>query len=195
MGLPVSPAMPYICAMPTLLNLIYRLPLEFIVRCFLLVSLAWLCARHRFGRRRWFLRGVWGFLTLWFAAVLWITVFSRSPGPADLPELIPFHSYRELFTDGHTEIIRSNFMNIALFYPAGLLTGSLLPDKLSRWQKLLFICALFASLSLAIEYAQFRFALGEPEADDVLHNTLGAVLGTLPIVLQKLLHDPAPPLP
>ena len=127
-------------------------------------------------------------MTIWVAATLWITIFSRSPEPAYSPEVIPFHSYRKLFATGITEIIRSNFMNVALFYPAGLLISSLLPENWSRIQKILFSGILLASFSFMIEYIQFLYALGEPEIDDVLHNTLGAVCGTIPIAFKEILR-------
>lgn len=41
-----------------------------------------------------------------------------------------------------------------------------------------------------IEYVQFFYALGEPEMDDVIHNTLGALLGTLPFIIKDILHSP-----
>lgn len=34
------------------------------------------------------------------------------------------------------------------------------------------------------------YALGEPEMDDVIHNTLGALLGTLPLIIKDILHSP-----
>lgn len=177
--------------MTTLLNQFYRLPLEFIAQCFLLLSLVWVCVRHRFSRCRWLRRGLWGILVLWTAAVLWITVFRRTPETGSPPELIPFHSYRELFMTGSREIIRTNFMNVALFYPAGLLTASLLPDPMPGWKKTLLAGVSFALFSLVIEYLQFAYALGKPEIDDVIHNTFGVLLGTLPIAFRDILHDPA----
>lgn len=83
-------------------------------------------------------------------------------------------------------------MNVALFYPAGLLAASLLPEKWSRCQKMLAVLLPFALLSMMIEYTQFRYALGESEIDDVIHNTFGAFIGALPIVWQDILHRPSP---
>lgn len=176
--------------MTTLLNLFYQLPLEFIAQCFLLASLAFLCVFQRFEHHRRLRCGMWVTLILWFVAALWITTFSRSPGPAHPVELVPFHSYRELHATGTREIIRTNFMNVALFYPAGLLTASLVPDHRPHWQKLLFAGIVFALFSLLIEYLQFTYALGEPEIDDVIHNLFGAILGMLPIIFRNILHDP-----
>ena len=105
---------------------------------------------------------------------------------AVLPDLIPFHSYLELFETGNDEILRTNFMNIALFYPAGLLLAPQFPENWPRNRKMLFVGIAFALLSVVIEYAQFRYSLGEPEIDDVIHNTFGAITGALPIVFQDI---------
>lgn len=176
--------------MTTLLNLFYQLPLEFIVQCFLLISLVYLCVFQHFEHCRWFRRGVWATLIAWIAAVLWITILSRTSGTVHPPELIPFHSYRKLLATGTTEIIRTNFMNIALFYPAGLLTASLFPQKWTCLRKIWSTAILFAMFSGVIEYVQFFYALGEPEMDDVIHNTLGALLGTIPFLAKDILHNP-----
>ncbi len=176
--------------MTALLNLFYRLPLEFIAQCFLLLSLVYICVHQRFSRCQWFRRGIWGALIVWIAVALWITIFRRSPGTLYRPELIPFHSYRELLATGVSEIMRTNFMNVALFYPAGLLVVSLLPESWSHCHKILSVGILLALFSLSIEYVQFSCALGEPEIDDVIHNTLGALLGTLPFIIKDILHSP-----
>lgn len=163
--------------------------MEFVAQCFLLLSLVYLLVGHRFAHCQWFCCGLWVTLTAWIAVTLWITVFRRSPSPAHLPELIPFHSYRELFASGKDEIIRTNFMNIALFYPAGLLAASLLPERWTNHHKILSVGMMLALFSLSIEYVQFSYALGEPEVDDVIHNTIGAILGTIPIVFKEILHN------
>lgn len=180
----------HFCSMTTLLNLFYRLPLEFVAQCFLLISLVWVCVRHRFAHCRWLRWGMWVVLIIWVAAALWITIFGRSSGTVRLPERIPFHSYRELFASGKDEIIRTNFMNVALFYPAGLLLASLLPESWTNCRKILAVGIMLALFSLSIEYVQFSYALGKPEIDDVIHNTIGAILGTIPIVFKEILHNP-----
>ena len=173
--------------MTALLNIFYQLPLELIALCFMILSfvylLIWKCLSHN-RRFRW---GICALLILWIAVTLWVTIFSRSPISASPPEFIPFHSYRKLFTTGITEIFRSNFMNIALFYPGGLLAASLLPEKWPHCQKVLTVLLLFALLSMRIEYTQLCYALGESEIDDVIHNTLGAFIGICPIIWQDIL--------
>lgn len=117
-------------------------------------------------------------------------MFSRSPDRAYRPEWIPFHSYRKLLATGVSEIIRTNFMNIVLFYPAGFLTASLLPEEWLCRQKLLTVGVLFSLFSLSIELGQFYYALGEPEIDDVIHNTAGAICGTIPVILKNIQYSP-----
>lgn len=183
------PVLP-VCFMSTFLNYFYRLPLEFVAQCFLLLSLVYLCVHRRFAGDRWFRCGIWIALIVWAAAVLWITALSRLPNPGYTPELIPFHSYREMFATGVSEIIRSNFMNVALFYPAGLLTASLFPKRWQHYHTIISVGILLALFSLSIEYIQFSFALGKPEIDDVIHNTIGAICGTIPFVFKDILHNP-----
>lgn len=154
----------------------------------LLAMLIGASALFLFARRAWGNRPVWKLallfgLTLWAAVVFCITVSGRNAYNAVTHSLVPFHSYWELINGGNPEILRSNFMNIALFYPAGLAFMSLLPRQLSSWCRILLTLALFAVLSSGIEYCQYAGALGNAEADDVIHNTLGAFLGSLLVLI------------
>lgn len=177
--------------MTTFLILFYKLPLDLIARAVLILTCIWLLLQQHCARQRWFRPGLWTMLLLWCAVVLWITILTRSPGTAHPPEWIPFHSYREVFTGGNEELLRSNFMNVVLFYPAGVLMASLLPESWSKGRKLLLIALAAALFSLAIEGGQLCLALGEPEIDDVIHNGVGAVLGAAPIAWKDCLHAPA----
>lgn len=117
---------------------------------------------------------------VWVAVIALATLTARIPTelPA-APQLIPFHSYRAVMAGGNKEILRSNFMNVVLFYPAGLLGCELLPKGWGRVKKVILTVALFALLSAGIEFCQYHFALGQAEVDDVIHNTLGAFIGAL----------------
>lgn len=68
-------------------------------------------------------------------------------------------------------------MNVLLFYPAGLLWAGLLPRRWPFGRMLVCTVLSFSLFSLGIELAQFGLGLGLGEMDDVLHNTLGALLG------------------
>ena len=121
--------------------------------------------------RRWLRPGLAAVFGIWLAAVLLTTIFSRTPrvGSANW---LPLDTYRRVLQGDTTELLRSALMNVALFFPAGLLSAALLPRGSGRRMVLGF--ALF---SLAIEVGQDLFQLGFAEMDDVLHNTLGAALG------------------
>lgn len=130
---------------------------------------------------RWFWKpGVLGLLAAWTAALVFQTLLLRSPNSAAAPVWQPFQSYAEaLRTGGQPELLRSNFMNIVLFYPAGLLAVSALPRHWHAAVKTALVPAVFAALSGAVELAQLHWGLGLAQTDDIIHNTLGAVLGSV----------------
>ena len=102
----------------------------------------------------------------YIAAVLWITLFSRI-GDGYRGFLLPFHSYVEILK-GNRQFLLENIGNVILFIPLGvaLKCGGMKDVKKAGF---------FASL--LIEVLQFTFALGTFECDDLIHNTIGAVIG------------------
>lgn len=119
-------------------------------------------------------------LITWLIITAFATLFDRIPDAENtLVVWIPFHSYYTTFAGGNPEVLRSNFMNVVLFYPAGLLACELLPKDWRRAQKLILTVVLFALLSAGIEVCQYHFALGQAEVDDVIHNTLGTLIGAM----------------
>ena len=102
----------------------------------------------------------------YIAAVLWITLFSRI-GDGYRRFLLPLHSYVEIWK-GNRQFLLENIGNVVLFIPLGvaLKCGGMKDVKKTGF---------FASL--LIEILQFTFALGTFECDDLIHNTLGAVIG------------------
>lgn len=91
---------------------------------------------------------------------------------------LPFHSYREVWQGASTEILRSNYMNVLLFYPVGFLFCALLPQTWPRPIRVLLPFVLLACLSGYVEYLQYTYELGRAEADDVIHNALGGLWGS-----------------
>ena len=72
------------------------------------------------------------------------------------------------------ELYRSMLMNVLLFFPIGLS----LPFVLGKWKLSVPVTVVLACLfSAGIEYLQYRYSLGRCEVDDVIMNTLGALLG------------------
>lgn len=102
----------------------------------------------------------------YIAAVLWITLFSRF-GDGYRRFLLPLHSYLEIWK-GEWSSLLENIGNVVLFIPLGIFLKWVGVGDVKR-------AGFFASL--LIEILQFTFALGTFECDDLIHNTLGAVIG------------------
>ena len=111
-------------------------------------------------------------------AILCQTLLLRTPEAHQTAPQPLFASYRALLDGGKPEILRSNLMNVLLFMPLGL-CGCLLWGKQTRgWQAAIVTAALLL-FSCGIEWAQFETGRGVCELDDILHNTLGGLLGSL----------------
>ena len=97
------------------------------------------------------------------------TVIFRATGATRQYDFHPFWSY------DRPELLVENFMNVIVFIPVGLLLGSWFMVKGSWAIALLIGC----SISLTIESLQFLFIKGFSEVDDVMHNTVGCLIGFL----------------
>jgi len=109
--------------------------------------------------------------------VLSVTLFNR---PAifctNNIELFPFASYRRAMrAPTHLAIleIRDIILNIAMFIPLGIF----LPIFYSAFRKFRITIPIAFLTSLAIEIAQIATCRGIFSTEDIIHNTLGAVLG------------------
>ena len=101
------------------------------------------------------------------------TVITRMTSESRQYDFHPFWSYRAI-QEGRVELLPENIMNALVFVPIGLLMGVALPNV--KWWGVLLI-GLF--LSVGIEALQFVFVKGFSEVDDVMHNTLGCLIGWL----------------
>lgn len=164
--------------------MIYRLSYTDTIYGCVLFSLVLVWLRRRYGQRIQPL--LWALLLTWSLSAIYLTIGSRDTAAIYRLNLIPFHSYREMVETGKREILRSNFMNVVLFYPAGLLFAMVLPKRWSIARRAVAAAAVFGLFSLAIELAQYCCLLGQAEIDDVIHNTLGALLGCLAISLENM---------
>ena len=105
--------------------------------------------------------------------IVWYTLLIREPrgaGGVFKPEL--FWAIREWIVNPTIESKKEAvqyLLNILFFIPYGLL----FPWK-DNWKRV-FVTALV--LSVCIELSQFIFNLGWCEVDDVISNTLGAMIG------------------
>lgn len=108
-------------------------------------------------------------LSLSIFIILWITLFSRL-GSDSRHFYPPLWSYRAI-VNGSGKALYEVVGNILLFIPVGVIAGLVL--RLKVWQ----VAVISFAVSLVIESCQWFFWLGSFEIDDLLHNTLGAVIG------------------
>lgn len=86
-------------------------------------------------------------------------------------ELSPFWSYAAI-QEGRIELFAENIMNVVVFIPVGLLL-CIAFKQMTWWKAILIGCG----ISVTIEALQFFFMRGFSELDDVMHNTLGCLIG------------------
>ena len=156
-----------------MLHYIYIRSFIGIITFMALALAAWGALPARVGARRW----RWGNLVLVLlitAAILYATLFSRAEGSTGLI-LTPFATFTTARVQ--PELYREMLMNIFLFFPLGLTLSNALPRRWHRWGRIALTTLVGYILSAGIEYAQYRYALGLAETDDVICNTMGAFLG------------------
>lgn len=112
-------------------------------------------------------------LSEWIALVLCATVIFRSTKAERGFRLIPFSSYWDFGPHSYLlEMIGQNLLNVLLFVPVGFLLGCGFLNM--TWKRALLTGC---GLSVVIEILQLLSHKGCCEVDDVLHNTLGCLIG------------------
>ena len=101
------------------------------------------------------------------------TVIFRVASQSRTYDFHPFWSYRAI-QDGRVELLSENIMNVVVFVPIGILLAIAF-KQMTWWKAPLIGC----SISVTIEALQFCFLKGFSEVDDVMHNTVGCVIGWL----------------
>ena len=162
-----------------MLNFIYAQSPTSIIAAIIISGALWgyLCAHA--DRRKWRFTNA----LLLLAATLIIlhtTLLSRTPGTYTAV-LTPFAALAA--ARQQPELYREMLMNVFLFFPLGLTMSNALPRKWHRWLRIALTALTSCVLSAGIEYAQYRFALGMAETDDVICNTLGAFVGASSLLL------------
>lgn len=107
---------------------------------------------------------------LYIFVVLQEAFFSRPPGSRNSVNMTLLDTWGESF-QSKAYVIE----NVLMFIPFGFLLPALLPPFRRLW-----LCMLTAvALSTLLEYVQYVTARGHCQLDDVVMNTLGAVIGGL----------------
>ncbi|MDD6022899.1 MAG: VanZ family protein [Oscillospiraceae bacterium] len=168
-----------------MLHFIYCQPLWRIVLILLISPLLWAFLGQLIAHRR--LR-FWKGMNLLLAGISVLVILYATLGnrAEDVRQVVltPFASFSEAKIQ--PELYRSMLMNVLLFEPLGLSLSQGLPVKQS-WLRVLLPVLFALCLSCTIEALQYLFFLGRTEADDVMMNTIGAMVGALSLPLTAFL--------
>lgn len=111
----------------------------------------------------------------YYLIVLGFTVIRRDVQSNSDYDLVPFSSWRTLLSvpyEGHGEyILKEIIINVLMMAPVGIVFG------LSRSSALPRCLAVGLLISISIEFIQYCTRTGLCETDDVIHNTLGCLIG------------------
>lgn len=162
-----------------MLHYIYSRPLIIIILFMVLALAVWGGSPAHIAAKHW-QRGNLVLTGLMAGAILYATILTRSEGSTGLI-LIPFASLTAARVQ--PEFYREMLMNVFLFFPLGLTLSNALPRKWHRWGRIILTTLIGCALSAGIECAQYRYALGMAEVDDVICNTLGAFIGSTSLLI------------
>ncbi|SEA75040.1 VanZ like family protein [Xylanibacter ruminicola] len=138
------------------------------VVCCVMLSMLWLKGFRNIGRHCALI-----LLAAWGALVIAMTVAFRESGVESRMQLEPFRSYWTFGEHSYfMESFAANLLNVALFVPVGFLIGA--GFRHIGWKKVVQWGCL---LSIVIEISQYVLRKGYCETDDVIHNTLGCLIG------------------
>lgn len=94
-------------------------------------------------------------------------------------QLRPFLAFWEAWNAFTLQVWLNPLLNIAMFLPLGVL----LPLSVKRFQRWYWMLAVGAGISLVIEGLQHFLSRGQADVDDLICNTLGAMLGYCLVML------------
>lgn len=158
---------------------IYALPLQAVIFLMLALLIIWaMLSRRKNQRKRSIINAVLCAITA--LIILYATVLTRTPGDYEII-LTPFATFAAAHQQ--PELYREMLMNVFLFFPLGLTLSNALLRRWHRWLRIILTTLIGCILSAGIEYAQYRYALGMAEVDDVICNTLGAFVGATSLLL------------
>ena len=165
---------------------LYAQPVIYMVAEILLVPIIWGLIMYLAGKKKLFA----SFLNLvLLCCIVWYilqrTLLGRTAEIRTSFGNMPFQLILKALTENR-EIVRSLLLNILLFCPFGASVACLLPRKIPLSFRVLLTGLIGMILSVLIEWGQYRYSLGNAEADDVICNTLGALVGALSLPVKKM---------
>lgn len=113
-------------------------------------------------------------LVVFLGIVFGSTVFTRT-GTIRQYELVPFWSWRDIIRYHDWTLLKENLLNCILLLPAGVLLPIIANHKI-KWYQALIVGILVSAI---IEFSQLIFMRGLFEWDDMIHNGLGCMIGSM----------------
>lgn len=145
-------------------------PSLLVTAIFLIVGLIWTRVKEK---KRYVL---WVLLLEYAFIVVCSTIICRGTAKLEFDrlEISPFWTYQSVLAHTPGVSIWDIILNVVLFLPLGLLVKLLYPSTtVLRMMGIAILCSLF------IETNQYVFEKGVAQFDDVMHNTIGALIGWL----------------
>lgn len=124
-------------------------------------------------------------LAMAVAVIAYTTLFRAKFGR----ELILQPFYTVVSAQKNREAYRAALMNVILFIPVGLTLPHVFPRRWKMGARVCLTVAFALLLSVALEAAQYLFYIGTTEIDDVICNTLGAMIGMVQLPISALLQS------
>ena len=121
---------------------------------------------------------------LYIGVVGYLTVFSRKEG-SQSEILLEFDSFEKAIKAQSFAPLEHWLLNVAFFVPIGFLFVAIYPEKLN---KVMLVIPLGLILSVLIETMQMVLRMGQCDLEDLVANTLGAVIGLVCYRLYQKVH-------
>ena len=126
--------------------------------------------------RRSMRKGIVFLFLVYFAVVLYLTVFMRIGSVDTSVVTTPFDDLKNAIQYRDPALIQHMVLNVLLFVPFGYLIPAMNPERLRRCS---FAFLGGIACSTVIEGVQMVFSLGQSDIDDIIANSIGAVVGYL----------------
>lgn len=111
---------------------------------------------------------------LYLAALLAVTLLVRVGTVRNDIQMEPLHQIKQAISTQNWGIVEHNYQNVILFIPLGILIPFINPHYFRKFSYSVLAAVI---LSTTIEATQYLFQLGTCDIDDIIANTLGAVIG------------------
>ena len=136
-----------------------------------------------YGKKRGVQASALIFFVVYGILMICITVIYRRQFHQSHINLMPFWSYTAIM-NGKEELIKQIIMNVLAFVPIGA-SLALGLKKAVWWQVVLAGCM----VSVCVELLQFFYKKGLCEIDDVIHNSIGCLLGYVIFSLVRIGYE------